>query len=507
MKKNTLLLAGLLLFSFQFVNSQTWQPLRFQQDLHFWAPQDSLGLTVFVDSLGFAGSDSVFHLNRLMLDCDTCPFFSTWLGLRKYMLQNQPSMIGKTMRLDGNGKAVFEGPHQMVLLTRAGPGASWTSDTAQNITATITNAAYLSNSALIFGQSDSVKTIVFSNQDSLLLSKTYGILRFPANGKEWDLIGIPSKSLGEKIPGYWEIFDLQPGDMIEYEEYGTAGGTIQDEHGYLWKRKQLITNRVVTGDTITLTMQVTAHEQNRDHLVYTTSFLGVKNETWQIRKADYPTTQQYPFQKTYYDPNAVHYWKGAPDSTFGYDCSDPTAYLPTRAKKDINGRWKLLFEKLPYDGWGQYAYRDSANTDLMPISLYYEANYWRYYTEGLGVEAFKWFCFESQGHRNLIAYSKGGDTVGVFTPDSVLLAQNPQISAQFRFQVFPNPAGQQVNIEAELPRGTLLVLKDLFGREVRKISWQGPAMKIDLHELPNGIYVLVADRDGISAQKKLVVRH
>jgi len=92
----------------------------------------------------------------------------------------------------------------------------------------------------ILGNADSLKHIALSNGDTIILSKSHGIIEFPQvdNDTYYRLIGIQTRGLGFKMPDYREFFDFNVGDIFQYEietgalplgTYGTVKITITDK--------------------------------------------------------------------------------------------------------------------------------------------------------------------------------------------------------------------------------------------------------------------------------------
>ncbi len=65
--------------------------------------------------------------------------------------------------------------------------------------------------------------MVLSTNDTLILSKEFGIIRFPFAYNSpyfYQLVGINDLHLGTTVPMFEDIFNFEVGDMFEYENMG-----------------------------------------------------------------------------------------------------------------------------------------------------------------------------------------------------------------------------------------------------------------------------------------------
>ncbi|MEO6303245.1 MAG: hypothetical protein ABIP51_08730, partial [Bacteroidia bacterium] len=76
----------------------------------------------------------------------------------------------------------------------------------------------------VFAVSDSIKTIVIGLNDTLVLSKSFGIIQFPkpySLNKYYRLVGIENAATydvnavyGTKVPNFWDMYNYTIGDMF-----------------------------------------------------------------------------------------------------------------------------------------------------------------------------------------------------------------------------------------------------------------------------------------------------
>src|SRR5262249_6417954 len=108
------------------------------------------------------------------------------------------------------------------------------------------------------------------------------------------------------------------------------------------------------------------------------------------------------------------------------------------------------------------------------------------YKSGLGLTDLVYGpCFEGVSHSHLVAYRKGNDTIGVFTPDSILLLGITEPGDLSKIQVFPNPTTGKLKVQNAQCRIESLDLYNLLGEKVMTFQSR---KELDIAELPSGIY-------------------
>ncbi|MCB9224021.1 MAG: T9SS type A sorting domain-containing protein [Crocinitomicaceae bacterium] len=185
---------------------QEWQLLKTSYT-HYYRHSDSLHITnvISVDSLEIVGPDTTYHLNRSIKKCDTCVYnYQLYYGYAK-------EFLGYNYSYENNsGGYTIENDS---LFTTKDLGNSWSFNGSVN--ATITTVS----DSILFGTLDSIKVISLSTLDTIIISKSTGILRYPDfdhPGKYFILVGIQKDdiSLGEYLPNVWSIYDFVVGDVF-----------------------------------------------------------------------------------------------------------------------------------------------------------------------------------------------------------------------------------------------------------------------------------------------------
>jgi len=144
------------------------------------------------------GSDSVFYLNRVM--CDTCATFSggpnPWCD-SCYGLKNQPQFLQYTGFVSSSGIVNFRDTANRVINTQAILNDTWMFDSAAGVSATVIVVAADS----VFGTLDSTKILLLQYPNG------YG------HNSYYRLVGIEGRNTGERVPGFWDFFNMNVGDM------------------------------------------------------------------------------------------------------------------------------------------------------------------------------------------------------------------------------------------------------------------------------------------------------
>lgn len=513
MKKSYLFFC-LALFSVA-LHAQNWSPVNGTDHFHFRKDGDAtITATIRSTSTQLVGPDTVFALNRISCDscltwsngpmtaCDTC-----------YGLRNLPQFLQRTATHLANGDFQFSDPGNILFPALAGVGYSWTFDAANSITATV-SAAF---AGTVFGNADSIKVALLSSGDSLSWSKDHGLLLYPAaygSGTYYRLTGIQTRQLGQLVPMMRDFFDIQPGDIFEYQSFLTNGmSPLEDQQ----TRKDYITGRQDIGDSIVL--QVTTYMASyglynnswpnpytwawnygsyQHTVIYEASLLtecDAYNNEWSVNDSVVPQPQpdfraQRYLESTQQNRESLRRGRIDRDPLYnGLWAGGPIWTAPFSATSDT----LVHYDQNVVQMGGPYPF----GNDLGAV-----------YSAGLG-RTYYWASsfFEGSIVEKLTAYKKGTDTVGVFTPDGVLLGITPLQTDVATFDVYPNPAGDQLFVKAAVEKGAHLSLLDVSGREVVVQTLSEPVTEIATDALAAGVYFLQLHSSKGVTTKKVLITH
>ncbi len=148
-----LLLILLALCSF-LGTAQNWNLINPNRQLHYSIDSTAwYDATVLVDSITTNGADSIFHLNRIVTECNSCP--NSWDV--QYLRYNQPTFMQRVAVKNGDAWNM-RSPISFTILPHAQLSETWLFDTLNNTTAEVTSAT----TGSFLGVQDSIKTISLS---------------------------------------------------------------------------------------------------------------------------------------------------------------------------------------------------------------------------------------------------------------------------------------------------------------------------------------------------------
>ena len=467
-----LLILALLFISFLSLQGQNWQPLKVADSYNYKLGDTSLITHVIkTDSVEVVDGDSVFYLNRIMTNCDTCSDNQN----NMYALRNQPQFLMRSMIKKSDSIFVFEDTGKFLLKPLAKPGHSWVFDTLNNIDASVVS----SGTEEIFGEIDSIKQITLSNDRTILLSKSYGILQFPSVSDEiYQLVGVEgSHQKGEKLPGYTEFYDFTVGDIFQ-RKYRSVGGGDGDTYEYL--SKYTITSKQINGDTLTYGIHVYKCSWGFQNGHYVDTSGTEYNSTLNYVNSPGIFVNRYPNQ--IYDFSHIIGWT-------------PVEMYNRTIYTERNGRTiKYAGDLELWDFYPHYRVCDTLpdllirNNDDMTFQFGYVK-----FKEGFGkeyvfngFEYFHQFYFTGKVH--------AGDTIGGVKPDS-FYKHYLGIDEHFikEINVYPNPAADELKIDFGTIQPDRVAVFDTRGRKVleKELSLSVSKKVLRVGTLPQGIYVFV----------------
>jgi hypothetical protein len=201
---------SLMIFSFVIidVSGQNWIPFNPRNTSNYSTSDLFQDFSVIkTDSFKVVNSDTVFYLNTVLANYTIAPY--------NYPIV-LPQFLMKTLKNTDNEWHVFKDTSTYVFKIRAPLGDSWIFDSTHNIIATVSKIKY----DTIFGQQDSLKYIILSSADTIIISKNYGIISMdiPNSKLKYRLLGIENLKLGYRVPQYLDFFSFNVGDVFEYTE-------------------------------------------------------------------------------------------------------------------------------------------------------------------------------------------------------------------------------------------------------------------------------------------------
>lgn len=518
MKTNKLLFLTVLLLLSKTAFSQNWIPVNAGDEYHYelmgsTAMYDStnfngdvlrynspVNATVWIDSTEINGGQTIYHLNKIVKFCDTCPTTDP------FHLRNQQQFLQHRIISDNAGKYIFEGDEKWTIFPQTQTGTSWLFDTLNTITAEV--IAIEENQ--ILGNTDSLKTILLSNNDTLVLSKEHGIIRFPQfqNATYHNLIGIQTRNLGVSIPGFQEIYDFDVDDVLQYYYYFEA---IQG--GYTGRAKIYIQGKQVWPDSVRYDIsRILSHSE----IQYGTTYPPVVTNI-QFSHTFYKddVADQYPHQL--FEDDLMCQWDGewayeqGNCTRFGFELNN--RYFTTHYGQNEDNEWVKFMSTIGFSGNNNISdfIGDDTNPDLLsPNFCFNDYIYQRTWKPGLGETSIYYTCFEGVGTRYLEGYIIDGDTTGIITPDAVLILSNENIALQTieDIEIYPNPASDYITFKINTVQAISeldITIYDTMGKALKKKNYAAiTSGELQFSELQPGMYLLSFRMDGQVFTRKFV---
>ncbi len=453
----TFLILGL--FSF----GQNWSLIN-PDYVYNYAINTVYDVSVYADSLSVENTDSTFYLNKVFQKCDTCSG-----DLSGALLINQPTFLQYRIQKMGH-QYRFYGPRSFAILSNAGLYETWLFDTVNNITAQLVSKRLES---MLWGVNDSTRYIKLSNNDTIILSKNYGIVRFDvSDGLSYYLKGVETLQGGEGyiVPKFKDYFMFEVGDVFQY--YYLEGGNPSNIEEYTRLR---VLSRYIYGNTISyvvekgLTRNLLQSGSGYDtEVMHLTSYICTDTLVF-IDSANHITNL---YNRELY--------KGCSSQPLG---NNTYFYRPVY----VYGTIKQNFHTDNEYGEPNYAPAENFDNVIVPNTVYYtDTKKWRV---GFGLSSTSYFGYYSWGATNLIGYVKNGDTTGTIYGNNFYTSVK-QINSRKNVDIYPNPAKDFVVIKSEAAIEAV-ELYGITGKLLKQYSLeQQNYYKLKISDLEEGIYFI-----------------
>ena len=470
------LFTNLFLLTFSLCYSQNWAPINSIEKFNYQIDTASyISNTLWIDSVKIIGSDSVFYLNKIVLDCFDCPW--TFDPLIEFKIANQGQFLQERIIKKEPDVYRFEGKRTFTLKTHFALNESWTFDSTGNVVATVVDIF----EDEIFGETDSLKTIQLSNGDTIWLSKDHGIIKFVEGTHCYELKGIEGRYLGEILPDFWGFYNFDIGDVFQYEHTdGTFEGTL-----WQWntvKKYEILAKQTDTSKIIYEVYQVSNRSYTTNNGTFpVSSSQGVETIEFELISAPY-YIGQFNRALVKYDQYELcgddirHYmgvYRDPTDNRVVKKTGNPFPYYP-----DMNTSYQFInFDEQS----------DTLVLETCAANFYYE------FKEGIGLIHSRLSDFESWESAELVGYIKGTDTVGVISADAdILMNANEVFADETQIEIYPNPIDDgTLNLKVQSNNNLQVDIFNLEGRLIYHLPLQSfGSLAIDLNKQPSGIYIV-----------------
>ncbi|MEN8157740.1 MAG: T9SS type A sorting domain-containing protein [Bacteroidota bacterium] len=462
----------------QGMQAQYWNVICLNREYNFEINNsDFIESTIRVDSFHITSGDTIFYLNRIVEDCDTSSLKN---GIAEQVKYDAGQFLQRQVRKT-DSTFIFSSPEHYGISHKALVGDSWLFDTTNNITAQIIQSGPMVHD----NTSDSIKIIALSTQDTIILSKSNGLIRFdPIYGdKRYDL-------MERRLPGFHDYFNFSPGDMFEF--HGHHWNVEQPKRLYVLKAE--VVGKYSSDSLVEYEMSVMYYERDcciPEEFFYLPDFALSRryNEKWVFTNSTLHPTNLYNKQLIRVDQYLEYPF-----------CQDLYQYSMVHLGIDSTGLYTKRVGQM--DTFDYFTMCDTLPGIMTRVFIECcdEREYG--FTEGLGMTMEKVSGFEWGGSKRLVAYRKDNDTVGVFTDDRELVVYL-DLHRSENLVVYPNPASTVLYIRgSDLSYVVNLSLTDLQGRMVKAFE---NCMEMNVSEMIPGIYILCIETSNGLIQRKVII--
>jgi hypothetical protein len=416
---------------FYSLHAQNWALLSPGETHHFHSdtvvgfPDQSIE----VDSITGTAVDSIWHFNR----------FITLVDLA-IAIKNEPAFCQRKMRVHANGWYQFFDPGNIAVHATAAPGETWLLDSLQGY-AGLLDAVWAGS---VLGVPDSLKRILLSSGDTMILSKNHGLVQWPASlgGHRFVLSSLQLQHLGELVPDFDSLFDYRPGQIFCWlSEHVQNDLQVHYEHA---RTKMTVLSTV--RDSVGLKVYISGIKQggNGSFPIWypgvafaLDSFFVVDSARSFVRQHHRELVDMGSWSPSLAFPGnwdyrclAAGYW----DAVHPVLTVSPYQAYSYAERTDGNDTLRLGGTNIPYAS----LYHATGNDTLDDLYMYID-RFEVICHAPIGLERLYFVGFEIYGNYQLMGYTTtSGDTIGTFWEDTLLLAAvNP---LYLNVILYPQPA-------------------------------------------------------------------
>lgn len=476
-----------------------WFPFRpaTQYNYHVDSSLAKISTAVKIDSS--SGTSPInYYLNKVVISCDTCHnnFLVNDFSDSTYTLNHQAQFAGHSFSKLLNSGFYFKGSGSFVVFPFSAVGNTWIYDTTQNLNATLT----AKNTQNIFGQLDSVCVIKLSNSDTIIISKSFGIVQFPihtVSSHYFKLVGIEGAPVyGLKTKTFHDFFDFNVGDVFQYEftedDYNNLPPLFKSGH----ERWDILSSHIYS-DSSCYTVLKTYYDSTKYGGSAPT--INAYTQTLMVSFIDSLShiANLLPLQEVFVNPYFIfnngikHIHRINLSSGFnnrmtkGFGLSCPNLFL----SNGVSGA--AMETNFPN------VFLNKNSSKIIGREL----------AEGLGFTSILYNDYDRISQRCLIGYIKGSEHYGVIYDTDPLSI--PAITKRETFSIYPNPTNNQINIRGVFNSETQLSIFNSLGEQIStQTVYSGNSFVIlDAQILQSGLYFIVIAEPNLKEVKKIVIQH
>ncbi len=467
-------------FSISFANAQDWKPFNVNEKYNYSLGNHPFDATIWADSTTIVNTDTIYYLNKILKRvADGVSYFEGCY------LNNQSQYFLSSICCSSNGDVTFkeDNNRKYLLKVQANLNENWIFDSINSNTATVIEVS----NQLILGNMDSIKIIRLTSNDTIIISKNHGIIRFPifdSTSQFVKLIGIEGRNLGELMPKFPDFFDFNIGDVFYYK-----GESMSRWSNAVILKRLIISNKQIKGDSLIYTSQYKERRivyGNYDSQIDTSyasindSIMVYVNSTDHfLNKYNNQILNDLSRSGRKYKPITIN-----TDTLFG-TISKEYAYNPFCLDWDSDTIRSYYSPDICSNIFETHKYGE-----------HYGLLSRRYYQHIAG------FYYSSESE-NLLGCVKEGISYGTIFEDN-LLTPLSEIN-ELNCKLYPNPTNGLLSVETDVLSNQLYItIFSITGHILDRQPLKSYITLIDLSRFASGIYLIKLEDENTSEMKKVI---
>jgi len=466
----------LLVFAGTIGFSQNWNLINPNRTVFFQhSDSSSITNTIVIDSSEVNGSNITYYTGYAFKYCDTCQGFNYYEPI---IYRYAKELLGFSIENDEiNNQYNLD---NTTIKQHTQLNDSWTFNT--NLSATIISTS----EQLILGVLDSIKTIELSNTDTIIISKHYGVVRYPDFeniGNYYQMVGYHEgqNSFGSYLPNFWRTYDFNVGDVFCYRMRNEDSGNF---NFFKDETKITVLNDISSGDTISYVVKKIIRQTNQSGLEESATYsYNTSNyiDTISLINCNSLIENQFGIRKKNDFNSTCTNSSIVSTSIFNSDYLNTNKYeVITNSEYYIN---QFSSDEItPIKNGKKIQTYEQHLDSLLILNDYYNQVSFMYNNYGFTFDLY--FEFEQLYSNSMIGTIINGDTTGTIYnfPDDLGFEEKTKPKT---LEFYPNPANTQITINSEL--SNLKIFNNLGQLVLNK---NHPNQIIDLSALPKGLYFI-----------------
>jgi hypothetical protein len=439
---------------------------------------------LFVETVSLIASDTLYNMNPIGVVSGTV------------LLIGQPQFLRGNIVKKSDGSVKFQAPGNITILPTCTLNQTWLYDATLNYSATCVGISTVS----IFSTIDSVRTIIVNNTDSVLLSKQFGLIKYPfqyAQNQYYRLVGIERAASydsvalhGEKVPNAWDFYKFNVGDKwcrnnVGYNQPNTT------PYYFCISSTIIVNSRTITsnGYIYNVTNTTVSHYSGAPcGALAPTITTGASNLTYT------DNTQASLIENKMY-PNMAF------TPSVAYSGFKVLGHLGTDNSGNI-----YKYYGVPNCGFTMNNFVASDPSHALYGNDPPPANY-PLYTDGNLSYSESWCTSFGLVSSNMLLFEAAGDDcLNCFVRNNVLIVGTGLAVNAIHEEktIFPNPGNSSIKIN--FAGAKQLKIYNNLGTLVRNETIIDKD-ELDISGLPNGLYFLEIQTDSFESTQKLIIQH